>query len=283
MKDLQKVIRVQFSDSFFSFGFKFILSALNLSGWAKLNPPVRATFDFHNHTVSIYVCHFTFSCDTFLKNWTPTVKSNTIFSGQFYSQILFKHIFHPVGHIKHNNSCKEKSVQCIAISALGIPKYFSSLTSFVSVQHTQGFWKFLDYTELHYSQNNRGLFSSTPNPCVFRCFRLFYQYPNLTLIQGKMVTFLAYTKYPLQNYFSLQLSVNIFVVSTFECLRKTRLGRKQFLSDLINWESHCRKVRKRPSRSHSWSNVTFLSENRKTALGQDYDPFNPKFRPLYWQ
>lgn len=32
---------------------------------------------------------------------------------------------------------------------------------------------------------------------------------------GKMVTFLAYTEYPLQKHFSLQLSVNIFMVSTF--------------------------------------------------------------------
>lgn len=35
LKDLQKAIKVQFGDSFFSFGFKFILSALKLSGLAK--------------------------------------------------------------------------------------------------------------------------------------------------------------------------------------------------------------------------------------------------------
>lgn len=165
----------------------------------------------------------------------------------------------------------------------GNSKYFSPLTSFVSAQHIQGLWKFLDYTEPHYSQNNTGLSASTPNPCVFWCSRLFYQYPNLTLLLGKMVIFLADTEYPLQKHFSLQLSVNIFVVSTFECPRKTRLGQKQFLSYLINCESHCRKVRKRPPRSHFWSPVTFLSENHKTALGQDYDPFNPKFCPFYWQ
>lgn len=101
----------------------------------------------------------------------------------------------------------------------------------------------------------------------------------LTLILGKIVPFLVCTEYVLQKHFSLQFSVNIFVVSTFECPRKTRLGQKQFLSDLINWGSHCRKVRKRPPRSHSWSSVTFLSENHKTALGQDCDPFNPNSVP----
>lgn len=69
---------------------------------------VRGTFELNRHTASIYVCHFIFCCDIFLKNWTQIVKNNIIFTVQFYSKTIFKHIFHATGHSKRKMSNEEQ-------------------------------------------------------------------------------------------------------------------------------------------------------------------------------